>query len=226
MNVIILLSCLSIALASVYGGSRTIQAMAMQKFLPRWCAKVDKAGRPINAVFVSLLFGPLAYLALASNGSTVLDWLIAVSALSTLFTWLSICACHIRFRSAWYKQGHTKDEIPYRSSAGIIGSWFAGFVIILILIAQFYIAVFPIGEGGMDGQERASSFFQAYMALPAGILFYAQSFLIKKTFPKSSKDIDLDTGRKVFLTADYLNAQRQARKNAPIPKRIWQTLFN
>ncbi|EOR01732.1 hypothetical protein E3P89_03626 [Wallemia ichthyophaga] len=226
INTIILLSCTSIALASVYGGSRTIQAMAQQRFLPRWCSKVDKAGRPLNAVFISLLFGPLAYLALASNGSTVLDWLIAVSALSTLFTWLSICVCHIRFRTAWYKQGHTKDEIPYQSASGILGSYFAGFVIILILIAQFYIGVFPIGEGSMNGMERASEFFQAYLALPVGLLFYGQSFFVKTSWPTRSKDIDLDTGRKVFLTADYLNAQRQARKNAPIHKRIWQILFN
>ena len=134
--------------------------MAMQGFLPKFLSKVDKAGRPINAVIVALLFGPLGYLALASNGSTVLDWLIAVSSLSTIFTWISVCVCHIRFRRAWKVQGHSLDELPYSSASGEIGSWFAGFVLILVLIAQFYIAAWPIGEGELNAQERVSSFFQ------------------------------------------------------------------
>lgn len=38
---------------------------------------------------------------------SVFNWLLALSGLSTIFTWLSINIAHIRFRAAWKAQGHT-----------------------------------------------------------------------------------------------------------------------
>lgn len=44
----------------------------------------------------------------------------------------------IRFRRAWAVQGHSIDEIPFQAMFGVWGSWLGLFLVILVLIAQFY----------------------------------------------------------------------------------------
>lgn len=56
---------------------------------------VDKSGRPLYSVIAILVFGAIAYVNVAAVGSTVFDWLLAMTGLSTLFTWASICLCHV-----------------------------------------------------------------------------------------------------------------------------------
>lgn len=91
MNVVILVSVVSIGVSCVYGGSRTLTALAQQGYAPRLFAYIDRSGRPLWSVAINLLFGGLAYVVLASTGGVVFDWLLALSGLATLFTWGSIC---------------------------------------------------------------------------------------------------------------------------------------
>lgn len=75
-------------------------------------------------------------------GTTLFDWLIALSGLSTIFTWMSINVAHLRFRRAWKVQGHSVDELPFRSLGGIWGSWLSFIILSLVLVAQFYVVSF------------------------------------------------------------------------------------
>jgi amino acid transporter len=59
INVTICISVLSIGLSSVYGGSRTLTALAETGYAPKIFAYVDKSGRPLWSVVFILLFGPL-----------------------------------------------------------------------------------------------------------------------------------------------------------------------
>ena len=65
-------------------------------------------------------------------------WLLALSGLSTLFSWGSICLCHIRFRKAWKVQGHSLEELPFQALGGVYGSWFGIILVSLVMVAQFY----------------------------------------------------------------------------------------
>jgi yeast amino acid transporter len=136
MNVIILVSVISIGVSSVYGGSRTLTALAEQGYAPKIFAYIDRSGRPLFSVLIILLFGVLAYVNLDADGPTVFDWLLALSGLAALFTWGSICLSHIRFRKAWAYHGHTLDEIPFRAIGGVYGSYIGLALVILVLIAQ------------------------------------------------------------------------------------------
>lgn len=91
MNVVILVSVVSIGVSCVYGGSRTLTALAQQGYAPKIFAYIDRSGRPLPSVALNLIFGALAYVVLASSGSIVFDWLLALSGLAALFTWGSIC---------------------------------------------------------------------------------------------------------------------------------------
>lgn len=136
MNVMILVSVLSLGVSSVYGGSRTLTAMAEQGYAPKIFAYIDRAGRPLFSVLIIIVLGFLAYVNLDSKGVEIFDWLLALSGLSTLFTWGSICLAHIRFRKAWAHHGHSVDEIPFTAVGGTAGSWLGLILVVLVLIAQ------------------------------------------------------------------------------------------
>lgn len=136
INVVILISVISIGMSGVYGGSRTLTALAEHGFAPSLFKYIDKAGRPLPATGLILAFGLLAYVNLAAAGPTIFNWLLALSGLAALFTWGSICLAHIRFRQAWKYHGHTVDEIPFQAIGGVYGSYMGIFLIFLVLIAQ------------------------------------------------------------------------------------------
>jgi amino acid transporter len=136
MNFIILVSVVSIGNSGVYGGSRTLTALAEQGYAPKLFAYVDRAGRPLPSTILIIACGILGYVSLASSGALVFDWLLALSGLAALFTWGSICLAHIRFRQAWKLQGHTLEEIPFQAVFGVTGSWIGLILIVLVLIAQ------------------------------------------------------------------------------------------
>ena len=104
VNVVITMAVISIGLSGVYGGSRTLTALAEQGYAPKIFAYIDRAGRPLVSTTTIIAFGPLAYINIASTGEIVFGWLLSLSGLAALFTWGSICFAHIRFRQAWKYQ--------------------------------------------------------------------------------------------------------------------------
>ncbi|KAF9560800.1 hypothetical protein CPC08DRAFT_664998 [Agrocybe pediades] len=227
INATICISVLSIGLSCVYAGSRTLVALAETGYAPKFFDYVDKSGRPLWGVVCILAFGVLGYINVAEEtGTVVFDWLVALSGLSTLFTWLSICLCHIRFRRAWVVQGHSLEELPFQAMGGAWGSWFGVVLICLVLIAQFYVAIWPIGGMAADPSVVASEFFKSYLGAPVMILFYAIGYFWKRTLPQRAHEIDLDSGRKSWLTVEEMREYRAERKRAPLHIRIYRILFS
>ncbi|KAK2733338.1 Amino-acid permease inda1 [Myotisia sp. PD_48] len=220
MNVVILISVLSIGNSAVYAGSRTMTAIAEHGYAPGVFKYVDKAGRPLASTGLVLLFGCLGYVNVSGKGPVVFDWLQALSGLTALFTWGSICFAHIRFRSAWKLQGRTVDEIPFRAFFGVWGSWLSLVIIVLVLMAQFFIAIKPVG-GGTNGAE---GFFKAYLALPVVLFFWAMGYIWKRQGWIKLEDIDIDTGRRL-IDWDAHNQEKERRKNAPFMKRLQYRFF-
>lgn len=66
-NAIILISTLSVGNASVYASSRTLLALAMHGQAPKIFTYVDRNGRPLPAVLLALLLGPLGFLIYSST---------------------------------------------------------------------------------------------------------------------------------------------------------------
>lgn len=198
INVIIMVSVMSIGVSGVYGGSRTLTAMAQLGYAPKFFTYIDRAGRPTFSVGIILLCGILAYVNLSAGGAVVFNWLVALSGLAALFTWGSICLAHIRFRKAWAYQGHTLDEIPFKAIGGVAGSWIGLILCILVLAAsvsinfalcchvlplmltfsfQFFSAICPPGT---DELGSAEDFFMAMLALPVVISFWIIGYFWKR----------------------------------------------
>ena len=115
--------------------------------------------------------------------------MLAISGLSSIVTWASINACHIRFRQAWKYNGHTLDELAFKSQPGVYGSYVGLIFNILILIAQFWTGFAPIGYADLSGGERVKSWFEAYLSAP--IIVSAPLLPPEGSFPEGSPSSDL-----------------------------------
>lgn len=221
VNVVILISVLSIGNASVYGGSRTLTALAEQGYAPKVFAYIDRAGRPLWSTILTIAFGLLAYVGLDPvHGLQIFDWLLALSGLAALFTWGSVCLAHIRFRWAWKHQGHQLDEIPFHAALGEVGSWIGVGMVVLVLIAQFYIAVWPL-KGGIN---TTGGFFKTYLAFPVVLAFFAAGYLWKQEGFHTLETIDLDTGRRVWDTREDIEIRKQELAQRSMSQKILDNL--
>ncbi|RDW67613.1 amino acid transporter-like protein [Coleophoma cylindrospora] len=198
MNAVVMVAVLSVANSSMYGASRTLAALAEQGQAPRILAYVDRKGRPLVSIGIASAVGLLAYLKVSSVSGPAFTWLTAISGLSSVFTWLSICYAHIRFRKAWLRQGNLLSDLIYRSPIGTVGSWIGTVALSLVLIAQFWVAVSPVGGSSYSPSEIAINFFELYLAFPVAILSWLGYKLVYKTQWISIEDIDLKSGRNEF----------------------------
>jgi amino acid transporter len=100
MNAVILIAVLSVGNSAVYGSSRTLAALADRNQAPKILGYIDQTGRPIVAIALAAVIGLLCFLAGAGTDTRTqaFNWMLAISGLSSILTWASICACHIRFR--------------------------------------------------------------------------------------------------------------------------------
>lgn len=220
MNVIILISVLSIGVSAVYGGSRTLTALAQQGYAPKLFTYVDRSGRPLFSVSIIIAFGCLAYINVNAYGPTVFQWLLALSGLAALFTWGSICLAHIRFRKAWAYHGHTVDEIPFKAIGGVWSSYLGLTLNVLVLIAQLYVAICPVGGGYND----AEGFFKSYLALPVVVVFWIGGWLWKGRGWLRTENIDVDKSRRE-LPWDEINEYRAEIAAMPAWRRVLHLVF-
>jgi len=206
MNSVIMIAVLSVGNSSVYGSSRTLAALAEQGQAPRILAYIDRRGRPMVGIALASFLGLLGYLSASDKQGQAFTWMLAISGLSSIFTWGSICLAHIRFRRGWRLQGHSLDELAFKSQPGVIGSWIGFIFNCLVLIAQFWTGLWPIGES-----PDAEVFFSLYLAVPCVLAFYIPYKLYFKTPFVRAKDMDLVTGRRE-LNLDQLLAEERAEK--------------
>ncbi|ORY56686.1 amino acid permease-domain-containing protein [Pseudomassariella vexata] len=224
MNVVILIAVLSVGNSSVFGSSRTLAALADQNQAPKILSYIDRRGRPLVAIIVASSMGLIAYLVDIEAQSAVLDWLLAISGLSSICTWASICLSHIRFRKAWAANGHSLHELAFRSQCGVLGSWLGFTFNILVLVAQFWIGAWPVDYSEKTSLELAENFFLAYMAAPIVILFYVCHRFYFKTSAVRIADMDIDTGRRDFNLPILLAQEAEERRVWPRWKRIYKLL--
>jgi amino acid transporter len=224
MNVVILIAVLSVGNSSIFGSSRTLAALADQGQAPKILGYIDRKGRPLVAIGIASALGLLAYTADSDAEGTVLSWMLALSGLSSIFTWGSICLAHIRFRKAWRVQGHTLDELAFRSQSGVFGSWIGFIFNCLVLIAQFWTGAWPHGYGDKSTSSLVQNFFLGYLAAPIVIIFYlGYKFWYRTPFMRC-KDMDLVTGMRELNLPELLAEERAERAAWPTWKNVYKVV--
>lgn len=217
VNVVILIAVLSVGNSAVFGCSRTLTALAEQGFLPKIFGYIDRKGRPLVGIGFTSFFGLLSFIAASPKEGEVFDWLLALSGLSSLFTWMAICICHLRFRRALSAQGRSTDELSFVSPAGVWGSIYGTVLIMLILAAQFWIALFPIGS-----PPDAKDFFESYLSLPVVLVMYIGHKCYKRNWKLfiRAENIDIDTGRRE-VDIEALKVELAEEKAVLASKSLW-----
>ncbi len=224
MNVVILIAVLSVGNSSVYGSSRTLAALAEQGQAPRILAYIDRKGRPLVGIGIASALGFLSYVAASPKQADIFNWLLALSGLSSIFTWGSICLAHIRFRRGWAVQGHTLDELAFRSQPGVYGSW-AGFLFnVLVLVVQFWVGFAPIGYAEMTTQEKVESFFSVYLAFPIVLTFFLAYKIYMRTSYVKASEMDLKSGIRELNLQELLAEERAERAAWPAWKRWYKVI--
>lgn len=223
-NVVIMIAVLSVGNSSIYGSSRTLAAMADQGQAPKILGYIDRSGRPLVAIAFASAIGFLCYIVAAGTDARTqaFDWMLAISGLSSIFTWGSICLCHIRFRKAWKLQGRSLSELAYRSQPGVYGSWIGFIFNILVIISQFWTGFAPVGYAAMSGGERTQSWFEACLSLVIIIAMYLIFKVVRKTKIWRTKDIDIVTGQRELNLAQLIAEERAERQIWPAWKRVYK----
>ena len=224
MNAVILVAVISVGNSSVYGSSRTIAALAEQNQAPRIFKYIDRRGRPLIAIMLSSLIGLLGYLAVTPKQEEAFSWMLAMSGLSSMFTWGSICLAHIRFRQAWKRQGRTLDELAFRSQPGVVGSWIGFLFNVLVLIAQFWVGFAPVHSEYDSPAENTSDFFQAYLALPFVLAFYLPYKIWFRTSIMRTHEMDVTTGMRELNVKELVIEERREQADWPRWKRWYRFL--
>ncbi|KAH8679669.1 general amino acid permease Gap1-penicillium chrysogenum [Tricladium varicosporioides] len=224
-NTIIMLAVLSVGSSSIYGSSRTLAALAEQRQAPQLLSYIDRKGRPLVSILVTSLIGLIAYTAVMSPDAEgeVFNWLLAISGLSSIFTWLTICLCHIRFRAAWKLQGHAVSNLPFISILGIYGSWLGFLLNSLVFIAQFWIGFAPEGYADMTVKETVEGFFMVYLAAPIILVSGVGYKIWMRTRWVRLAEVDLKTGiwGGMENLEDMRTAEREERRQWGVMKRGW-----
>ncbi|KIX97841.1 uncharacterized protein Z520_06619 [Fonsecaea multimorphosa CBS 102226] len=218
-NAVITISVMSVANSCTYGSTRTMQALAQGGMAPKFLAWIDKKGRPVWPVIIQMAFGLLAFINEAATGATVFNWLLALTGLSSFFVWGSICYSHIRFRAGWKAAGRSLDDLPFKSQLGVYGSWFGVFLVVVCLVATFYVDLFPLG-----GDPDPETFFEGYIALPIALALFVFWKLWTRdwSFMVKVRDMDLDSGRREF---EDIPGDDEPERKMSVGRRLSRAIF-
>ena len=226
MNVVIMIAVLSVGNSAVYGSSRTLTALSEQGQAPQIFSYIDRQGRPMVSILFASLVGFLAFLAASDKEDDAFVWMQALSGLSSIFTWGSICLAHIRFRRAWKNQGHTLKELAFASQAGVLGSWIGLIFNIVVLVAEFWTSFDPIpsqnGTRVTGAMALTGNWFKGCMAIPVVLAFYLPYKICYRTPFMRSRDMDLRTGVRELNLTELLAEERVEKAAWPRWKKAYK----
>jgi len=174
MNAIILTAVLSAGNSGMYASTRMLWDLAREGKAPKFLARLDKRGVPVNALIITALVGTLAFLASFFGDGVVYTWLLNASGMSGFIAWLGIAICHIRFRRAYAAQGLDLKALPYRSSFYPFGPIFAFVLCAIVILGQNYPAF-------MGGHIDWKGVFVSYIGLPLFLILWLGYKYTKKT---------------------------------------------
>lgn len=222
INAVILISVVSVGNSALYAAPRLICSLSQQGYAPKILSYIDREGRPLTALVTCAIFGVIGFAAASSQEEQVFTWLAAIAGLSELFTWSGIFLSHIRFRQAMKVQGKDLRELGYLSTAGVWGSVYGVFFNILVFMAQFWVALFPIGES----KANAESFFESYLAFPIFFVFYFGYMIYNKDFTllTNLEEIDLDYHRRIY-DPEFIRQEEEENRIKLKNSSFWVKLY-
>jgi amino acid transporter len=194
VNAAILTSAWSSGNSFLYMSSRSLYSLAVSGNAPSIFKTCNRWGVPYLAVTASALFSLLAYLSVGTSSSIVFNWLINFTNTSGFISWICCCIVYFRFRKAVRVQG---VEQPYKSWLQPYGAYIGIVGCTFLTLVNGFTVFFP-------SKWSVSSFFTAYIGIPAFLLMYFGHRVLFWSDPWAwrSEDVDLQTGLQEILAAE------------------------
>ncbi|WP_284702832.1 amino acid permease [Peribacillus simplex] len=184
MNAVVLTSLLSAGNSGLYASTRMLWSMAKDKQAPKFLAKVNRRGIPMNALIITSLIGGLAFLT-SIFGDHVFTWLLNASGLTGFIAWIGIAISHYRFRRAYVAQGGDLNELKYKAKWFPFGPILSFTLCMLVIAGQNYGAFL---SGSIDWYGVAVS----YIGLPIFLVVWLGYKFYHKTKLIALKDCQFD----------------------------------
>ncbi|MGC4379227.1 amino acid permease [Fictibacillus sp. Mic-4] len=174
MNAVILTAVLSAGNSGMYASTRMLWDLAREGKAPKFLAKLNNRGVPVNALIVTSLVGCVAFLASLFGDGVVYTWLLNASGMSGFIAWLGIAISHYRFRKAYVARGLDINALPYKAKWFPFGPLFAFALCLVVILGQNYSAF-------MGGSIDWYSVLVSYIGLPLFIIVWLGYKFVKKT---------------------------------------------
>ncbi|WP_142999141.1 amino acid permease [Peribacillus simplex] len=184
MNAVVLTSLLSAGNSGLYASTRMLWSMAKDNQAPKFLAKVNHRGIPMNALILTALIGGLAFLT-SIFGDHVFTWLLNASGLTGFIAWIGIAISHYRFRRAYVAQGGDINELKYKAKWFPFGPILSFVLCMGVIAGQNYEAFL---SGSIDWYGIAVS----YIGLPLFLAIWLGYKIYHKTKLISLKDCQFD----------------------------------
>jgi lysine-specific permease len=187
MNAVILTSVLSCGNSGLYAATRMLYAMAMEGKAPKIFRQVNKRGVPVYALIFTAIIGMAAFLTSPGGDGPVYLWLVNASGLAGFIAWLGIAVCHYKFRKAFLAQGHSLDELTFKSKLYPFGPIFAMILCLVVIFGQGMSAF-------SGGSVNWLGVLVAYIGIPLFLALYLGYKIVKKTKAVKPEEADLSKG--------------------------------
>ena len=181
MNAVILTSVLSCGNSSLYAASRTLQHMAEKGDAPKFFAKISNHGVPVRAVLATSIIAASAFGASLIGDGRAYTAAYYLCGIAGIYNWLTISVAHYKFRKGWVKQGHSLNELEYKSPFFPYGSWFCIIICIIICFgANWWVFT----------DFNWFDFLTCYAIIPLSIVMFFVYKYVKKTKWVRYEDMD------------------------------------
>lgn len=138
MNAVILTAILSAGNSGMYSSTRMLFDMAREGRAPKWFAKLDVRGVPMNALYATTAIAALCFLTTFIGEQEVFNWLLNMSGMCGFIVWLGIAISHYRFRKGYLAQGYKLEDLAYRAKFFPFAPWFAFILCTIVVLGQNY----------------------------------------------------------------------------------------
>ncbi|KAI5926859.1 amino acid permease/ SLC12A domain-containing protein [Camillea tinctor] len=183
-NALLVTSIFSAGNAYTYCASRSIYGLALDGHAPKIFGYCTKAGVPIYALCVTMIFPCLAFLNISSNSAQVLTWLVNLITAAQIIDYIVICITFLAFYRACKAQNIDRRTLPYYGYFQPYSAWI-GLIFMTAVVCVYGYSVF------LPGKWEVSTFFTYYtMLLVAPILYFGWK-IFKGTKIIRPEDVDL-----------------------------------
>ena len=108
-------------------------------------------------------------------------------------------------------QGHDLEELPSHSRPSVVGSWLGLLLNLAFQIAMLVMVLKTLFQSGFSASDRSQLFFEQYLAIPIVVVTYLIYKFTKGTQVQRALKMDIDSGRREYLTAKVLDDLQKGR---------------